>query len=130
MADTRVTLAALRAVIHRFHSDRGWHRFHNAKDLSLSLSLEANELLELFQWRGEAEVAYIESDSAWRKVIADELADVVIYALTLANRVDIDLSDAVLAKIARNKERFPPGAVPPRVEDGPPPLSGVSRKEK
>jgi len=129
MADTRVTLAELRTLIRRFHEERDWDRFHNAKDLALSISLEANELLELFQWRNEAEVAYMEKDPAWQAAMADELADVLIYACTLGNRLDLDISQAILAKMERNQHRFPVGAAPARVEDGPPSHPGMSRGE-
>ena len=122
-----MTLADLRALIRHFHEERDWNRYHNAKDLSLSISLEANELLELFQWRNEAEVAYMEKDPAWRAAVADELADVLIYACTLGDRLDLDISQAILTKMARNQQRFPVGVAPTRVEDGPPAHNGMSR---
>ncbi|OGS61833.1 MAG: hypothetical protein A3K59_07035 [Euryarchaeota archaeon RBG_19FT_COMBO_69_17] len=105
MADARVTLADLRQRIQAFVDARGWDQYHNLKDLALALSIEASELLELFLWRPPPEPASLSPED--RERIAEELADVVIYALHLANALEADVSDAVLRKMERNEGRFP-----------------------
>src|SRR3989337_175302 len=116
MADARVTLADLRQRIQAFVDARGWDQYHNLKDLALALSIEASELLELFLWRPPPEPASLSPED--RERIAEELADVVIYALHLANALEADVSDAVLRKMERNEGRFP---APPTAGPGGPP---------
>ena len=85
-----------------FRDDRNWKQFHNPKDLAISISLEAAELLECFQWSGaDTEV------SAKKEAMKEELSDVVIYALLLADRLGIDLDAAVNAKVAKNAAKCP-----------------------
>ena len=85
-----------------FRDERNWKQFHNPKDLAISLSLEAAELLECFQWSGEdTEVA---GKTASMK---EELSDAVIYALLLADRLGMDLDAAVREKILVNAEKYP-----------------------
>ena len=85
-----------------FRDDRNWKQFHNPKDLAISVSLEAAELLECFQWSGaDTEVR------AKKAAMTEELSDVVIYALLLADRLGIDLDAAVNAKVAKNAAKYP-----------------------
>ena len=85
-----------------FREDRDWSQFHNPKDLALSICLEAAELLEVFQWSGtDLEVA---SKAAKAR---EELADVAIYCIYMADRLGVDLADAVSDKIDANGERYP-----------------------
>ena len=85
-----------------FRDDRNWKQFHNPKDLAISISLEAAELLECFQWSGaDTEVR------AKKAAMTEELSDVVIYALLLADRLGIDLDAAVNAKMAKNAAKYP-----------------------
>lgn len=85
-----------------FRDERDWAQFHNPKDLAISISLEAAELLEIFQWSGTDLVA-----SRKQTHMAEELADVVIYCIYLADTVGIGLSEAISAKIDTNKEKYP-----------------------
>jgi len=88
-----------------FRDERDWKQFHNPKDLALSLSLEAAEVLEIFQWKSGAEVDVVSRD---RKAdLSDELADVLYYVLLMAHDLDIDLETALRAKLARNAEKYP-----------------------
>ena len=85
-----------------FRDKRNWARFHNPKDLAVSLSIEAAELLECFQWSGaDLEVGKRRAD------MAGELADVMIYGVLLADRLGLRLDDIVRQKLARNEERYP-----------------------
>ena len=85
-----------------FREDRDWSQFHNPKDLALSICLEAAELLEVFQWSG----ADLEVASKAGKA-REELADVAIYCIYMADRLGVDLADAVSDKIDANGERYP-----------------------
>jgi NTP pyrophosphatase (non-canonical NTP hydrolase) len=85
-----------------FRDARDWKQFHNAKDIALSLSLEASELLENFQWKSSEQAVNDNFDD-----IKDELADVLIYALTLANDLEINVKQAILEKMKKNAEKYP-----------------------
>ena len=95
-------LEQLRLKILQFRDERNWQQFHNPKDLALSLSLEASELLELFQWKTSEEAVEKNLDK-----MKDELADVVTYALLFANETGIDISTAVAEKLKKNSEKYP-----------------------
>ncbi|MEZ4767731.1 MAG: nucleotide pyrophosphohydrolase [Caldilineales bacterium] len=114
MPDTTTTLDHLRAEVARFVAERDWEVYHTPKSLSMSIAIEAGELMELFQWHGNEASRAVAEDPARRADLAGELADVLIYALALANVTGIDVSDALLAKLARNQVRFPPGNLPSR----------------
>ncbi|WP_309119871.1 nucleotide pyrophosphohydrolase [Paenibacillus sp.] len=85
-----------------FRDERDWKQFHNSKDLAISLSLEASELLELFQWSTADAVR-----DAKREELQDELADVLIYALTLAHDLDINVETAIRNKMKKNAAKYP-----------------------
>lgn len=82
-----------------FRDERDWEKFHNSKDLALALSIEASELLELFLWK--------ENENFNKSKLEDELADVMMYAILLANKNNIDLNSIILSKIEKNKEKYP-----------------------
>ncbi|WP_224248773.1 nucleotide pyrophosphohydrolase [Hyalangium gracile] len=89
----------------RFREERDWKQFHSPRNLAASISIEAAELLEIFQWTDDARLpALVE---ARRSDIRDELADLCIYMITLAHDLDIDLRDAIEKKLARNAQRYP-----------------------
>lgn len=112
--DADTTLAHLRQRVAAFIEERNWAVYHTPKSLSMSVAIEAAELMELFQWQGNEESRLAGSEAETRRAAADELADVLIYALALANVLDVDLSQAVNAKLDRNEQRFPPGFMPSR----------------
>ncbi|MFQ5919296.1 MAG: nucleotide pyrophosphohydrolase [Thermoplasmata archaeon] len=99
------TLGELRDRVAAFVAAREWETFHHPKDLALALSVEASELLELFQWRSRHEIDRLLPELKGR--IAEELADVFIFGLSMANALSIDLSQAILDKMEENEERFP-----------------------
>lgn len=89
----------------KFRDARDWKQFHNPKDLAISLSLEASEFLEHFQWKSEKEIEeYVKSN---KDEIADELADVLNYLLLTAHDLDIDIADALNKKIDRSEIKYP-----------------------
>lgn len=86
----------------RFRDERNWKQFHNPKDLAISLSLEASELLEIFQWSGTD----LECSEKMDK-IREELADVLSYCILMADVCGLDLDEILLAKVKRNAEKYP-----------------------
>ena len=86
----------------KFRDDRNWKQFHNPKDLAISISLEAAELLEVFQWSADDVVCENKKDK-----IREELADVVNYCILMADACGLDLDEIVQAKIMRNNEKYP-----------------------
>lgn len=84
-----------------FRDERNWRQYHNAKDLAISLSIEASELLEAFQWKT--------SEEAWeenKENIKEEIADVLIYALTLCSELNINVEEIVVDKIRKNEIKY------------------------
>ncbi|NNU94327.1 nucleotide pyrophosphohydrolase [Geobacillus sp. NFOSA3] len=92
----------LQQKIIEFRDARNWKQFHTPKDLAISLSLEAGELLENFQWKSSEEAVKTNLEN-----IKDEIADVVIYALLLSHELGIDMEKAVMDKIKKNEQKYP-----------------------
>lgn len=90
---TSATLRALRAFIEA----RDWDQFHRPENLAKSISIEAAELLELYQWGGTPDQSRVE----------EELADVVTYCIHLANKLGVDLDDIVMSKLAQTEQKYP-----------------------
>ena len=86
----------------KFRDDRNWSQFHNPKDLAISISLEAAEWLELFQWSNSDEA--VENNY---QELQDELADILIYCTLMADKLDIDLDEAVMKKLNKNQKKYP-----------------------
>jgi dCTP diphosphatase len=107
MDDRDTTLEDLKRAVREFRDRRDWEQFHTPKNLSMAIAIEAGELMEEFLWLKPDETLKHGDggDSAAR--IAEELADVVIYALSFANAVDLDVTGAVLDKLAKNAEKYP-----------------------
>jgi dCTP diphosphatase len=105
--DERTTLANLRRRVAEFIAARDWEQFHTPRNLSASIAIEAAELLEHFQWLTDQQAEAAMQDEEKLSAVVDEMADVVIYALSLVNALDVDVSEAVLDKLERNEERFP-----------------------
>lgn len=96
------SIDSLRKAVTSFRDERNWKQFHNPKDLAISLSLEASELLEIFQWSGSDTSA----DGKTEK-IKEELADVFIYAILMANDLDLDISEIIYDKLKVNGVKYP-----------------------
>ncbi len=105
MAKRKKDLAALTMELAAFSRERDWQKFHSPKNLAMALSVETAELLEHFQWLTEDESTRLNSTT--RSEIADEAADVQIYLLMLAEKLQIDVTRAVEEKIAENRARYP-----------------------
>jgi NTP pyrophosphatase (non-canonical NTP hydrolase) len=98
---------ALQAVLQDFADARAWDQFHSPKNLATALSVEASELLEIFQWLSDDAASRIAKDENAKQRIADEIADVAIYLLRLSDKVGIDLEASIQAKILKNGEKCP-----------------------
>ena len=107
MSDETTTLAQLRQRVADFVSAREWACYHTPKNLSGAIAIEAAEIMEHFQWSTGEEARAAVKDEETCAAVAEELADVLIYALSLANALDVDVSAAVLAKLEKNEGRFP-----------------------
>lgn len=107
MPDTTTTLAVLRDAVRRFAAERDWEQFHSPKNLSMGLAVEAGELMEHFLWMEPEASRQIKHDPLRLGQVADEIADVAVYLLNLANTLDVDLSETILAKIAKNALKYP-----------------------
>jgi NTP pyrophosphatase (non-canonical NTP hydrolase) len=105
--DSEATIQALKTLVKNFIVKRDWVKYHNPKDLAEAICIEAAELLEIFQW------ATVEEVSSWKNIpskmtsIKDELADVLIYCLSMSNVLDIDISEIVSEKLSKNEVKYP-----------------------
>lgn len=89
-----------------FKHKRNWEKFHQPKNIAISISIEASELMELFQWKDNVSIKKIKQDEELMAGIREELADVILYSLSMAQRLDIDIEQAVLEKLDENRDRF------------------------
>jgi NTP pyrophosphatase (non-canonical NTP hydrolase) len=95
-------LKELLSLLEKFRDERDWGQFHDSKNLALALSIEAAELNELFLWKKESE-----SEAVDRERLREELADVFAYAIMLAGRHELDVSEIVKEKIVKNALKYP-----------------------
>lgn len=103
-------LEQLQAAVTAFRDERNWQQFHSLRNLMVSLNLEAAELLELTQWKNDAEIAAIPLEPASREALADECADILLYLLLIADAAGLDLAEAARAKLQKNAEKYPVAA--------------------
>jgi NTP pyrophosphatase (non-canonical NTP hydrolase) len=108
---TEITdLTSLRDALRAFCAERDWHRYHTPKNLVMALSVEAAELVEQFQWTTPEESTALSAEK--RTAVADEIADVLIYLVELADVTGIDPLAAARAKIIKNAVKYPPPGPP------------------
>jgi NTP pyrophosphatase (non-canonical NTP hydrolase) len=100
-------IQALQAQLRAFAQARDWEQFHTPKNLATALAVEAAELLEPFQWLRDDESRQLQDKPLEYAKVREEIADVFIYLLRLADRLDIDLEQAVAEKIQKNGEKYP-----------------------
>lgn len=106
MNDSKTTISEIKETLAAFDRQRGWGAGHTALNLAISISLEASELLEIFQWCGPEE-ANKAARKTEREHFMEELADVMIYCIKLANRFDVDVAGAIEDKMKKNAEKYP-----------------------
>jgi dCTP diphosphatase len=107
MSDSQTTVAELRRLVNAFIDARDWHQFHSPKNLAMSLAIEAAELMEHFQWISTDQSRQVAGQPEQISQVADELADVLCYVLAMANELNLDLSQAVRQKMAKNEQKYP-----------------------
>ena len=105
--DQETKIHELKDKIKKFCDDRDWDQFHGAKELATALIIESAELLEHFRWKNDKEVEELLKDENKREEIGDEMADVLYFLIRLAQRYDIDLSEALDRKIEKNNKKYP-----------------------
>lgn len=105
MPDKTTTVAELRDALRRFVDERDWQQFHTPKNLAMSIAIETAELMEHFQWLSPA--AARDLSEADLQNVREELADIFCYALSFANAMGIDVSDAVREKMIKNAVKYP-----------------------
>ena len=105
--DDQTTLGALRQAVAAFVDARDWRPFHSPKNLTMSIAIEAAELMERFQWLTTDEATAAVAQPTERAAVTEELADVIIYCLSLSNALDLDISSAVISKLQANEHRYP-----------------------
>ena len=107
MTDPQTTLAALKERVAAFCQARDWDQFHNAKDLAIGIVTEAAELLDLFRFQSDAQVAALLVDPAKRVRVEEELADVLFFVVRFAEQCGIDLATAFEGKLEKNAQKYP-----------------------
>ncbi len=104
--DHEDSLSDLKKKIEVFRDERNWRKFHTPKNIAMSISIEAAEMLELFQWK-DPSIDEVLEDNELKRAIERELADVLIYCLNMASVLNIDLSTAIEEKMRDNLEKYP-----------------------
>jgi len=107
MSDKQTTIQEIRSLIDSFADERDWQQFHSPKNLSMSISIEAAELMELFQWLSLEDAKKVMEFGKTRDNAIDEIADVLIYAFAFCIRNNIDISDAIRQKMKKNIKKYP-----------------------
>ena len=106
-SDQITVVEELREMVRVFVDERDWRQFHSPKNLSMSLAIEAAELMEHFQWLTIQESHDVADDPEARATAGEELADVLCYTLALANELKLDLSQTLRAKMRKNRAKYP-----------------------
>jgi len=106
-SDDKTTLSELKEIMKNFVMEREWNKYHDPKNLSMSIAIEAAELMELFQWIKNEEAMAVKKDSDIYMEACDEISDIILYCLSLSNVLGIDLSTAITNKVKKNIEKYP-----------------------
>ncbi len=105
--DQETKLHEFKDKIKAFCEARDWDQFHNAKELAIALSIEASELLEIFRWKNDEEVVELFKNKKKKEDIEDEMADILYFLVRLAQRYNIDLTEAFDKKMEKNEKKYP-----------------------
>lgn len=107
MSDNSTTLADLRREVQAFVDEREWRQFHSPKNLAMSIAIESAELMEHFQWLENAEAKAVRDKPETMQEVREELADILCFALSFANALEIDVSTALREKMVKNAAKYP-----------------------
>ena len=105
--DNQTNINELKEKIKKFCDARDWDQYHDAKELAIALSIEASELLEIFRWKSPEEVKSLFENPKKKENIEDEMADILYFLVRMAQRYDIDLSEALDRKMEKNNNKYP-----------------------
>jgi dCTP diphosphatase len=105
--DKSTTIGSLMRQVAEFRDARGWLKYDTPRSLAISISVEAAELLEHFQWKDDTQMQQVLTSGTTRDEVASELADVLIYCMGFADVLGIDLSEAIMRKLRKNSEKYP-----------------------
>ncbi|MBV9159631.1 MAG: nucleotide pyrophosphohydrolase [Candidatus Kaiserbacteria bacterium] len=109
--DAETRIQEIKDLVREFRDARDWQKYNDPKSVAEALSIEAGELLECFLWKEKPDIAErFKNDPVFREHVAEELADVLIYAIHMANETGIDMAAAVRDKIAKNEAKYPVAA--------------------
>ena len=97
----------LQKILREFAQKREWEQFHNLKNLAISINIETSELLEIFQWKNDAEIESDLKKKTIKEKISDEVADIMLYLLRFSDIAKIDIEKSCLNKIKKNKKKYP-----------------------
>ena len=107
MGENPQTLADILEIVREFVRERDWDQYNLPLNLAVSMSIEAGELLELFQWKTNEDVVEALKDEQFREELASEIADVLVYLLRVADTCGIDPTKAIIEKMKKNREKYP-----------------------
>jgi len=102
-----MNIKSIQAKLEDFANERDWDQYHTPKNLASALIVEAGELLEIFQWMTDEDVKSIKDSVRIQQNIKEEIADVFLYLLRLADRLDVDIDDAIEMKMKINAQKYP-----------------------
>lgn len=102
-----IDIDALKNILRDFVAERDWNQFQNPKNLAMALVAEGGELLEIFQWLSEQEAAEVGKKDHLKLRTGEELADIMIYLIRLADHLQINLKEAIQAKMIQNSKKYP-----------------------
>jgi dCTP diphosphatase len=105
--DEQTSVRQLRSLVQQFVDERNWRQFHSPKNLSMSLAIEAGELMEHFQWIDSESSRKLADDPTAVTAAGEELADVLCYALALANVLGLDVAECIERKMVKNAQKYP-----------------------
>ncbi|MEH0861973.1 nucleotide pyrophosphohydrolase [Halobacteriovorax sp. DPLXC-1] len=107
MSKEQINVEELKVKLRKFAEDRDWDQFHSPKNLSMALSVEVSELVEIFQWLGTKESLEIMGNDKKRKMVEDEVADIFYYLLRITDKLEIDLESVLMRKMIDNEQKYP-----------------------
>jgi len=107
MNDSKTTVADLRKLVRDFVDGRDWSQFHSPKNLTMALAIEVAELMEHFQWITPEASREVADDPEALQAVGEELADVIGYALAIANELNLDVASAMKDKMKKNEIKYP-----------------------
>ena len=107
MTDSKMTIKDLKKIVDSFVNERNWKKFHSPKNLSMAISIEASELMELFQWHDLDQAKEVMKAGKIRDEALDEIADIFYYLVRISDKLNIDIEKALIKKMKKNRKKYP-----------------------